>query len=53
MYVVVLPLAALIAVAVVVIGRADARPRLQRFVRTGFKRLPTEHLDLALRRLSA
>jgi TetR/AcrR family transcriptional regulator len=27
--------------------------RLQRYARSGFKRLPTEHLDLALRRLSA
>jgi TetR/AcrR family transcriptional regulator len=27
--------------------------RLQRSARSGFKRLPTEHLDLALRRLSA
>ncbi len=26
--------------------------RLQRYARSGFKRLPTEHLDLALRRLS-
>jgi TetR/AcrR family transcriptional regulator len=26
--------------------------RLQRYARTGFKRLPTEHLDLALTRLS-
>jgi TetR/AcrR family transcriptional regulator len=27
--------------------------RLQRYARSGFKRLPTEHLDLALRRLAA
>lgn len=27
--------------------------RLQRYARSGFKRLPTEHLDLALRRLCA
>jgi TetR/AcrR family transcriptional regulator len=27
--------------------------RLQRYARSGFKRLPTEHLDMALRRLSA
>jgi TetR/AcrR family transcriptional regulator len=27
--------------------------RLQRYARSGFKRLPTEHLDLALRRLGA
>ena len=27
--------------------------RLQRYARSGFKRLPTEHLDVALRRLSA
>jgi len=27
--------------------------RLQRYARSGFKRLPTEHLDLSLRRLSA
>ena len=27
--------------------------RLQRYARTGFKRLPTEHLDLALARLAA
>ena len=27
--------------------------RLQRYARSGFKRLPTEYLDLALRRLSA
>ena len=27
--------------------------RLQRYARSGFKRLPTEHLDLALRRLSS
>ncbi|HMO48521.1 MAG TPA: nucleoid occlusion factor SlmA [Rubrivivax sp.] len=27
--------------------------RLQRYARSGFKRLPTEHLDLALRRLTA
>jgi TetR/AcrR family transcriptional regulator len=27
--------------------------RLQRYARTGFKRLPTEHLDLALLRLTA
>jgi len=26
--------------------------RLQRYARTGFKRLPTEHLDLALQRLT-
>ena len=27
--------------------------RLQRYARSGFKRLPTEHLDLALHRLAA
>jgi TetR/AcrR family transcriptional regulator len=34
------------AITALVIGR------LQRYARTGFKRLPTEHLDLALARLS-
>jgi TetR/AcrR family transcriptional regulator len=27
--------------------------RLQRYARTGFRRLPTEHLELALQRLAA